>query len=68
MDNENINGNGYGGKVARLREYFESGCLCFINGKYHSAPIELNEDLDSLWNYYNERCQCGRGYAMGVNL
>lgn len=46
--------------ASRNREYWEKGCKCILKGEVKKAPKEV-EDKD-LWEYYNLKCKCGRGY------
>lgn len=44
-------------RVKLLRDYFEMGCLCIINGELKISPNESNEAAVS--KYYKE-CKCSR--------
>lgn len=40
-----------------LRDYFEKGCICILNGTVHVVPSESNADAA---NRYMYECECSR--------
>lgn len=43
--------------MKELRDYFETGCICILNGSVHVVPSEGDEEASD--RYMNE-CECSR--------
>lgn len=48
-------------KVARNREYFESGCLCIQDGLIEKKDENFSDSLAV--QYYEQNCSCSRNYV-----